>query len=67
MALRIVCALLLAFLVVVVFGKYYIPWLKKKKASQPLKEEVARIYAEQAAEEAAEETERPRDGADTHV
>ena len=46
MALRILIAFLAAFLVSSVFGKYYIPWLEKKNARQPLKEEVAKIYEE---------------------
>ena len=44
---KIVVSALLAFLVAVVFGKNYIPWLKRRGATQPLKDEVAQIYREQ--------------------
>ncbi|MBO5497085.1 MAG: hypothetical protein J5967_06730 [Oscillospiraceae bacterium] len=50
MVLRMLLALLAAFAVSAGFGKVYVPWLKKKKAAQPLKDEVARIYAEKTAE-----------------
>lgn len=46
MALTMLCSFLIAFLGCAVFGKYYIPWLEKKNARQPLKDEVAKIYAE---------------------
>ena len=42
---------LLAFLVAVAFGKYYIPWLKRRGATQPLKDEVAQIYQERNTDE----------------
>lgn len=44
MDLRILISFFAAFLASSIFGKYYIPWLKKKNANQPLKEEVAKIY-----------------------
>ena len=42
-----VCALLGAFLICVLIGKRFIPWLKKKDAIQPIKDEVATIYEDQ--------------------
>ena len=54
MAGECVLAFLLAFLASATFGKYYVPWLEKKNAKQPLKEEVARMYAEKAGEDGKE-------------
>lgn len=48
MVIRILGAFLLALLFSAAFGKYYIPWLEKKNARQPLKDEVAQIYKEQS-------------------
>ena len=45
MILRTLGAFFLALLVSAGFGKIYVPWLKKKNATQPLKDEVAKIYA----------------------
>ncbi len=50
MVLHVIGACLLAFLVSAGFGKIYLPWLEKKRAHQPLKDEVARIYAGKAAD-----------------
>ena len=44
MIIKMLVSFLLAFLFSAVFGKYYIPWLEKKNAMQPLKDEVAKIY-----------------------
>ena len=45
MFLYVLGAFLLAFLISVVFGKFYIPWLEKKNAWQPLHDKVAeQIY-----------------------
>ena len=38
MTIRLILALILAFLVSTVFGKYYIPWLRKQKAEQQILE-----------------------------
>lgn len=48
MIIKMPVSFLLAFLFSAVFGKYYIPWLEKKNAMQPLKDEVAKIYKEQS-------------------
>ena len=46
MVIRMLIAALASFLIAAAFGRFYVPWLKKRGASQPLKEEVARIYEE---------------------
>ena len=46
MVIRMLIAALASFLIAAAFGRVYVPWLKKRGASQPLKEEVARIYEE---------------------
>ncbi len=38
MTIKLICAFVLAFLFATAFGKYYIPWLKKQKAGQEIKE-----------------------------
>lgn len=38
MTIKLICAFVLAYLFATVFGKYYIPWLKKQKAGQEIKE-----------------------------
>ena len=38
MTIQLMCAFALAFLFVTAFGKYYISWLQKEKAKQPIKE-----------------------------
>ena len=38
MTIKLICAFVLAFLFATAFGKYYIPWLKKEKARQEIKE-----------------------------
>ena len=48
MVIKILLALLFAFAFSAGFGKWYVPWLKKCGAKQPLKDEVAAIYAETA-------------------
>ena len=51
MIIKMLVSFLLAFLFSAVFGKYYIPWLEKKNAMQPLKDEVAKIYKERSNDE----------------
>ena len=46
MVITMIISAFAAFLIAAAFGRFYIPWLKKRGASQPLKEEVARIYEE---------------------
>ena len=46
MTVRLILAFVIAFATAAVVGKFYVPWLRKRGASQPLKEEVARIYEE---------------------
>ena len=46
MVISMLIAALAAFLIAAAFGRLYVPWLRKRGASQPLKEEVARIYEE---------------------
>ena len=55
MLARILLACALAFLVSAIFGKFYIPWLKKKKLEQPLKDEVAQMYEDQTDSESEED------------
>lgn len=38
MTIKLICAFVLAFLFATAFGKFYIPWLKKEKARQEIKE-----------------------------
>ena len=47
MLIQILIALLAAFLVSVGFGKWLVPWLKKKEFEQPLKDEVLnKVYTD---------------------
>ena len=46
MVIRMLIAALASFLTAAAFGRFYVPWLGKRGASQPLKEQVAEIYAE---------------------
>ncbi len=47
MAIQVVCAGVLAFLAVRIFGKKFIPWLEKHDFTQPVKDEVNQnIYTE---------------------
>ena len=46
MVIKMILAFVLAFAASVGFGKWYVPWLKKHGAKQPLKDEVASIYAD---------------------
>ena len=39
MTIRLITALVIAFLFSTAFGKFYIPWLKKEKARQAIKED----------------------------
>ena len=39
MTIQLICAFVLAFLFATAFGKYYIPWLKKEKARQEIRED----------------------------
>ena len=51
MGVQMLSAFLLAFLITLLFGKGFIPWLKKKEITQPLKAEVKeKIYADKAEE-----------------
>lgn len=38
MTMKLLCAFALAFLISTLFGKYYVPWLKRQKAEQMIKE-----------------------------
>ncbi len=38
MTIKLICAFVLAFLFATAFGKFYIPWLKRQKAGQEIKE-----------------------------
>ena len=38
MTIKLICAFVLAFLFATAFGKFYIPWLRKQKAGQEIKE-----------------------------
>lgn len=51
MLMKMLGACLLAFLFSAVFGRKYIPWLEKKNARQPLKDEVAKIYKDRNSDE----------------
>ena len=46
MEIKMILALVLAFAASAGFGKWYVPWLERRGAKQPLKDEVATIYAE---------------------
>ena len=46
MMMKLLLAILVAFVISVAIGKWYVPWLKKHGAKQPIKDEVAAIYAE---------------------
>lgn len=47
MTMQLICSVLLAFLVGLIFGKIFIPWLKRKGFVQPLKDEVQKqVYLE---------------------
>ncbi len=39
MTIKLICAFVLAFLFATAFGKYYIPWLRKQKAGQEIKQD----------------------------
>ncbi len=48
MIIQYLIAFLAAFLIVLVFGKVFIPWLKKHNAYQPLKNDVKdKVYSEE--------------------
>lgn len=38
MTIKLICSFIIAFLFASAFGKYYIPWLRKQKAGQEIKE-----------------------------
>ena len=38
MTIKLISAFILAFLFATAFGKFYIPWLRKQKAGQEIKE-----------------------------
>ena len=46
----LVSAAILAFLISVVFGRRFVPWLDRKGVKQPVKVEVDRIYQEKEPE-----------------
>lgn len=46
MVIKMIIAFVLAFLITIGIGKVYIPWLRQKGFSQPLKHEVAQMYEE---------------------
>lgn len=46
MAIQLLGAFLFALLIGVLFGKRYIPWLKKKGFVQPIKGQVTKIYSD---------------------
>ena len=46
MITKMLIAFVLSFFISIGFGKYFVPWLKKKDFSQPLKDEVAQMYLE---------------------
>lgn len=46
MAVKMIIAFVLTFLITIGFGKFFVPWLKNHNFSQPLKEEVAQNYTE---------------------
>ena len=39
MTIKLICAFVLAFLFATAFGKYYIPWLRRQKAGQEIKQD----------------------------
>ena len=48
MAFQALGSILLAFLICLLFGKTFIPWLEKHNAKQPLKDEVKdKVYSEE--------------------
>ena len=51
MSIKMLVAFAVAFLVSAGIGKLYMPWLNKHKFSQPIKDEVAQMYAENSEEE----------------
>lgn len=51
MTIKMLVAFAVAFFVSAGIGKLYIPWLNKHKFSQPIKDEVAQMYAENSEEE----------------
>lgn len=55
MAINMLFAFALDFLVSAIFGRFYIPWLKKKNLEQPLKDEVAQIYENRTDSESEED------------
>ncbi len=44
MTIQLICAFVLAFLFSTAFGKYYIPWLRKEKARQEIREDGPRWH-----------------------
>lgn len=44
MAVKIMIAFMLSFLISIGFGRFFVPWLKRHSFSQPLKEEIAQMY-----------------------
>lgn len=44
MVTKMISAFVLAFLISIGIGRIYIPWLRHKGYSQPLKHEVAQMY-----------------------
>jgi len=46
MVIKILAACVIGFFISLGIGKVYIPWLNRHQFSQPIKEQVAEIYAE---------------------
>ena len=44
MTLKLTLALVMAFITAVIVGRFYVPWLKKIKAGQEIKENAAGYY-----------------------
>ncbi len=51
MGMAILASVILAFGVSLIFGKNYIPWLKKHRFTQTMKDEVAEMYSKKDAED----------------
>lgn len=55
MAIHILLAGLIAFLIVGFWGKRFVPWLEKHGIKQPIKEELTRIYSNKNDDSSLEE------------
>lgn len=54
MVIKMLIAFFLAFLVTVGIARVFIPWMKKRSFTQPLKDEVVQMYNERDKEEQRE-------------